>query len=254
MVSEEIRTVGRDQFHHRLLKSRHVKDLADMKVSRNYLSLAILFLVFLCFLLVMGWQVADSRFANNVRVSYVKLDPNGSYNVEYEDQDKPVDFFVNTVNSKLTEYIEKRFSKRKATISTDYGFANLFMSPQLSNSFLNDAKAATVAAEHVACTKCADEEFSVRNIQGLTGDLVAGSNSSTQYTTLVFSRMRKRSTEGYITECSNKIVTVLWHFRGKEDVVSKRDQLRFNPLGMEILREDVKDDPTPVNIDDCAKN
>lgn len=254
MMMDDIATVGRDKFHHKLLKSRHVKDVADMKVSRNYLSIGILGLVLLCFALVVGWQTAESRYANNVRVSYVKLDPKGSYTVEYEDEAKPVDFFVNTVNSKISEYIEKRFSKRKATISTDYGFANLFMSPQLSNSFLSDKKAASQAAEHVACDKCADEEFSVRTIQGLTGDVVSGGNSDAQYTTLVFARLRKRSSEGYVTECSNKMVTLLWHFRGKEDVVSKRDQLRFNPLGMEILREDVKDDPTPVNITDCSKD
>jgi len=244
----------RDEFHKKLLTSRLAKDTSQLKVSRNYQSMIILALILVCGWLILNWQTANSRFANNVRVSYVKLSPNGTYNVEYEDENKPVDFFKATVDSKLSEFIQKRYSKLRNSITYDYGFANLFLSPQLSNQFLNDFNAPEVAAKHVECANCSDEEWKVRNIQGITADVRPNTKNDTQYTTLVFARARKISEQGYTTECTNKIVTLLWHFRGKSEVVSKRDQLQFNPLGMEILRADVKSDPTPVDPTECAKS
>jgi hypothetical protein len=253
-VSKDIGLIPRDKYHDKLLKSRMAKEASEIKVTRNYLAIAIIGLILACFALIRGWQVAEKRFAENVRVSYVKLSPNGSYNVEYEDENKPVDFFKTTVDSKLSEFVEKRFSKRKNTITYDYGFSNLFLSPQLSNQFLNDYKAAKVAAEHLSCVNCSDEVFEVRNLQGLAADVIPNTKDDQEYTTLVFARMKKISTEGFTTDCSNKMVTLLWHFRAKNEVVSKRDQLKFNPLGMEILRADIKNDPTPVSLAECVKN
>ena len=53
----------------------------------------------------LGWYVADARFASNVRVAWVKLDPSGAYTVEFADQARPVEFFQSTLESKLSEFV-----------------------------------------------------------------------------------------------------------------------------------------------------
>jgi hypothetical protein len=252
--STETGLIAHDKLHQALIKSRMAKDLSELKVSLNYMAVALITMIILTIAVTFFWMQSDKRFAENVRVSYVKLEPSGSYQVEFEDESKPIDFFKATVDSKLSEWVEKRYSKRKATITTDYGFSNLMMSEQLSNAFLMDFKAAKVAAVHVSCFNCADEELKVRNLQNLSADPIPGTKNDIEYSTLVFARQRKILTNGLVGECTNKMITILWHFRSKGEIVAKRDQLIFNPLGMEVLRADEKVDPTPVSTADCVKN
>lgn len=233
-----------------LKKARYTKTIAMARAAENrwfYVALASLALACVT---TYGWHQADKRFAENVRVAYVKLAPNGTSFVEYEENGKPVDFYKTTVEGKLAEWVEKRYSKRKSTITTDYGFAHLMMSTELQNDFMVNEKAATVAAEVTACANCTQKEMKIRDIQSIDKDLVPGSSTRQQYNTLVFAIERTRESSGTVT-CINKIVTLLWTFRPMKEIVNKRDELRYNPLGQEIIRSSIRDDPTKVSDQEC---
>lgn len=233
-----------------LKKVRHTKNIANARAGENrwfYVSLASIAMTCVA---SYGWHIADKRYAENVRVAYVKLAPNGTTFVEYEEDGKPVDFYKATVESKLAEWVEKRYSKRRSTITTDYGFAHLMMSTEMQNDFMVNEQAAKVAAEAVACANCSEKEMKIRDVQSIDKDLVAGSSTRQQYNTLVFAIEKKREAGGAVT-CSNKIVTLLWTFRPTPEVVNKREELRYNPLGQEIIRSTIRDDPTKVTDQEC---
>lgn len=235
-----------------LKKQRHTASIATAKANENrWFYVAISAIAMTC-ITSMGWHAADKRFAENVRVAYVKLSPNGTYVVDYADEEKPVDWFTATVESKLSEFAEKRYSKRRDTITTDFGFANLMMSPEMRADFLENQQAAKVAAELVDCRQCAQVTNKIREVQSIDKDLVPGSKQRKQYNTLVFSTMQSKDASGRVS-CANKIITLLWTFRTKDEIVSKREELRYNPLGQEIIRSTIKDDPTTVTDAECRK-
>jgi type IV secretory pathway component VirB8 len=242
-----------ERLHQELVKSRYAASTAALRADRNkwfYVTVAISLVTLFC---AMGWFKAEKRFAENVRVAWVKLSPNGTSEVQYTDEEKPVQYFEATVESKLIEFAEKRFSKRKETISSDFGFAKLMMSPQMQMDFMTAFKAPNVAAEHLKCEGCDQLEVKVREIQAIDKDLAPNSKRRQQYTSLVFATEIKRNKDGMTVGCANKIYTLLWIFRPTEEIVSKRDELRYNPLGQEIIRADARDDPTPATAAGCQK-
>ena len=237
----------------KLAESRAANTIAAAKVDGNkWFYVAVTSLALSCFM-AFGWYKADKRFAENVRVQFVKLSPNGTYVVEYEDSEKPIQFFERTVESKLSEFAEKRYSKRRETISTDYGFAKLMMSPELQTDFMDNEKAAKVAADFVECKECGQVTNIIRDVQSIDKDLVPGSKSRSQYNTLIFSTQQTRDKSGRITGCENKIITLIWTFRPKEEIVNRREELRYNPLGQEIIRSTIRDDGTAVSDQECKK-
>ncbi|RZI40359.1 hypothetical protein EGT07_23745 [Herbaspirillum sp. HC18] len=239
--------------HEELVKGRRAATSAYLRVDRNKWFYTTITVTVVALFLALGWLKAERRFAENVRVAWVKLSPDGTYAVEYADEEKPIQYFESTVESKLTEFIEKRYSKRKETITTDYGFAKLMMSPQLQTDFMDNFKAPTVAAEHAKCEGCDQTQMKVRELQAIDKDLAPNSKRHQQYTHLVFATAIKRNKDGQISSCANKIYTVLWTFRAKEEIVNKRDELRYNPLGQEVIRSDERDDPTPATAEGCRK-
>lgn len=232
---------------------RATKTLANAKADGNRWFYVALLAMILCIVMAIGWHAADKRFAENVRVAWVKLSPSGTYVVEYADEDKPIDYFTATVESKLSEYVEKRFSKRRETISTDYGFASIMQEPQLNTHFLENEKAAEVAAEVVDCQACPSIVSKVRTVQSIDKDLAPGSKKDQQYTTLVFTTFQTRDKGGRIVGCENKIVTLIWLFRPRSDIVKQSENLRYNPLGQGIVRDDIRNDPTPITEQECRK-
>lgn len=237
----------------KLISTRHAKTLAAITTDRNKWFYITILVVLLSIGQQIGWHVADKRFAENVRVAWVKMYPNGHSDVEIVEDEKPIDFFVNTVESKLAEFVEKRYSKLKETISTDYGFANLMMSPQMQTDFLDNYKAADVAQKFITCAECNQEKTKVREIQMLAKDKIEQTRNRQQYTTLVFTTKQIKNKDGRIVSCENKIVTLLWTFRPVGEIVNKRSELRYNPLGQDIIRSDEKHDSTPVDLNACKK-
>lgn len=230
--------------------------LASTTADRARWFAAFLVLGGITFFSSFGWYVADTRFAENVRVAWVKLDPSGAYTVEFADQTRPVEFFQTTLESKLTEFVEKRYRKNASTIAADYRFVGYFLSPQLTNQFLSadDYNAARVAAELIECKtrSCRERDVRVRVVQHRTATplRIPERSDSKLYETLIFVTFTERKMDGTVLDRRNAIVQMGWRIKGKNEIVSNKNALVSNPLGLEVMSIELKEDPTPVAKDD----
>lgn len=79
---------------------------------------------------------ATNKAANNQELVYVKIYPDGTWDVgKYEPQDEQL-FFKSTINSLLDNYLTSRFGVQPETVSRDYGEAATFMAPPLYQEFV----------------------------------------------------------------------------------------------------------------------
>lgn len=207
-----------------------------------------------------GWHVADKRFSDNVRVAWVKLDPSGAYTVDFAEDVRPVEFFQTTLESKLTEFVQRRYRRNAATIASDYRFVGTFLSPQLRTQFMSseDYNAARVAAELAECNtrNCTQRDVRVRVVQHRTRTplSIPDKANSSLYETLVFLTFIERKFDGTVLTRRNAIVQMTWRIKGKDEIVADKASLVANPLGIEVMSLDLKEDPTPVARDDAATN
>jgi hypothetical protein len=202
-----------------------------------------------------GWYVSDRRFAENVRVAWVKLDPSGAYTVDFADDVRTGEFFMATLESKLTELVEKRYRKNVATIAADYRFVGFFLSPRLGRQFLSpeEFNAARVAAELNGCkSNCIERDAKVRVVQHRTQTplQIAERADATLYESLVFATFTDRRADGTVIERRNAIVQVGWRLKSKGEIAANKNALVVNPIGIEVVAMDLKEDPTPVSKDD----
>ena len=231
--------------------------LAAVTADRARWFVAFLLLGAVTMLSAIGWHAADQRFADNVRVAWVKLDPSGAYTVEFADQARPAEFFHTTLESKLSEFVEKRYRKAASTITADYRFVGYFLSPKLSTQFLSpqDFNAPRVAAELTECkSRCLERDIRVRVVQhrSQTPTRIPERSDTMLYETLVFATFTERKPDGSVADRRNAIVQVGWRIKGKDEISANKGALVANPLGLEIVSLDLKEDPTPVPRDERA--
>jgi hypothetical protein len=231
--------------------------MAAVTADRARWFAAFLVLGMVTFFSAFGWYVADRRFADNVRVAWVKLDPSGAYTVDFADDVRPSEFFAATLESKLIEFTEKRFRRNANTIAADYRFVGFFLSSQLARQFLSsdEFNAARVAAELTGCkANCLELDAKVRVVQhrNQTPVQLAERTNSTLYESLVFVTITDRKTDGAVLQRRNAIVQLGWRVKAKSEIVANKSALVVNPLGIEIVSIDLKEDPTPVSKDDKA--
>jgi hypothetical protein len=206
-----------------------------------------------------GWHVANQRFAENVRVAWVKMDPSGAYTLDFADEQRPVEFFQSTLESKLTEFVEKRYRRSLATILADYRFTGFFLSPALTTQFLSadDFNAPKVAAELLACKggNCLERDVKVRVVQHRTqiAAHIPDKREVTMFESLVFVTFTDRKLSGHVVERRNGIVQIGWRIRTKGEIAGNKAALPTNPLGIEIMKLELKEDPTPLPKGDVAE-
>lgn len=202
----------------------------------------------------LGWYTADQRFANGVRVAWVKLDPSGAYTVDFADDVRPVEFFQATLESKIAEFVDKRYRRVAATILADYRYVGMFLSPKLQVQFMgaDDINAPRVAAELVSCKGgCVERDVRVRVIQhrNQTPLRIPERRDSTLYESLAFATFTDRKPDGSVAGRRNVIVQLGWRIKGRNEITANKSALIANPLGLEIVALDLKEDPTPVQRD-----
>ena len=223
-------------------------EMTTILIDRNRWSLTTIVLSLITLVSVIGWYIADERFSNHVKVAFVKLSPSGSFNVSYYDENSKPTYFINTINSLLSNYVERRFSKESYSISSDYGYALNFMSPELKNSFINDYKAAQVAAEFSACKNCQQIQVRVRTTpQNEESDsAIIDGKPGTVYHTTVFARVTELNPDGTESSKINEIISLTWTIQDITSLPDNLDAIEANPVGIVILAESVKVDPTPA--------
>jgi len=105
-----------------LRKKRSQQELAHARTREALWCAAFFLAVFVAVLTTWGWMRADDRYLNNIRVAWIKLQPNGQSQVEYwDDGGTPNRFFQATINASLINYVEHRYRKHRETIVAAYG-------------------------------------------------------------------------------------------------------------------------------------
>jgi len=233
-----------DSFQQELASKRSQKELARLWTTCAWSFVVNLVLACALVLAVFAWRKADDRYANDVRVAWVKLIPNGQSQVEYwDDGGAPNRFFQATVNKSLIDYVEHRYRRRSETIEADYGFALEFMSDNQRAQFLQVYNAPKIAADVSGCGACDQVDLSVRAIDHNT---MVSPDRMNAGTTIVESTV-------YITETTllhgaagndkrNKMVKLTWGLRPVAEITKNLKSLQANPLGLQIISEKEIDD------------
>jgi hypothetical protein len=198
------------------------------------------------------------RLENNVRVVWIKLYPNGTSDVSFQEESTGPEFFQATVDYFLRDYVTRRFSKVPHSIKSDYGFAALMMAPPLRNQFVDPTQgnAPGVAAKVETCGRCDVTKFLIRDVDHFDFDKTtfAGGVKGSLYRTNVFVTERIEDADGKVKPERRLIVSLQWRVKTKNEALAalQRDDsgnldltpLKLNPASIEILEEKLLDDPS----------
>lgn len=229
-----------------LAAKRSQSELVRAQANTQFWRLATLLALGIAGLSILGWYRADDRFANNVRIAWVKLSPDGASQVQYfEDGGAESRFFQATVNASLINYVEHRYRRRRETISADYGYVLNFMGDPVRGQFLGDFNAPKVAAALESCPSCDQTEVAVRAVDH---DTMVTPDSKNGRTTIYESTIyvsESALTAGGSRVAKNRIVKLVWSLRPVKELTRRIDMLKVNPLGLQIIGERELDDLAP---------
>lgn len=189
---------------------------------------------------------ANDRFHTETRLTYVKLSPTGMWNVE-EAATEGVEYFEATLRQVLYDWIERRYSKRRSTILSDWGIANTMYVSELQTWFTDTFQAGVVAAEHAGCTSCDDLVVRVRAHQHLSElPRQIGASDSEPVSTLLFADLSAVPAGTVLPATTvRKVYRVKWRFQSKASLQQRPDLLRYNPIGVQILGVEETEDTAP---------
>ena len=219
-------------------------DNIDIRIDRNrWMAASIIFAIILLFSLIFLWmQVIHNQ--HNTRLFIVKLSPDGSHTETFLKEQSMPTYFMNTVNSLLTQYVKRRYSKRRETIIADYGFAYHFLSPKLKKQFMNEYHAIKKAKDFKDCTTCPQKQVTVDAIQhNETNAEILDAKPLCTYRSTVFVTVTTRRLNGSLQDKSKQIITLVWKIRTFKEMNANIKALTADPIGIKILRESVKNTP-----------
>lgn len=230
-----------------VIRQRDLSLLAMAKADRARWFYVCVFLSISLIITMYGWYQANERFANNIQVAWVKLDPSGGYTVQFQNENTPTEFYQATVDAKLQEFIELRYSKKRATIATNYSEMITLLSSTLKNDFVNNYQPLKVATEFIACNVCEEVTIKVNYINHFGQRPVYNAINQGRkniYSTWIFFTETSVAANAAITAQTNRVAALKWTFRPKNEIVSQKNWLQINPLGMEIVELSLRNDPT----------
>lgn len=220
-------------------------------------------LLLLCFMLVLccagfGYYAISSANAraDEVKVAFVKLHPNGSYNVSFYDSEQPFSLFQNTVDQLLRKAIIARYKRDPVTINSDYNYFALFLSDFGLQQFLNEHRATSVVRDYLACTDCEIVHPQFRgihhidrnniNLNDITAGVIVRSNA------FLDMEIRNRNT-GALSRVEKKIIPIVWTLdMQKINPTNDIEDLSMvilneNPIGLTIMEYSIEDDLSQVS-------
>jgi hypothetical protein len=194
--------------------------------------------------IALAW-IESNRAANNIKVVWLKMWPNGRWDMDFIDEDRGPEFFQSTVDYMLTQWVERRYSEIPSSIKSDYGFVFLFMSPKLQGSFVDTEgfNAYKKVADVMDCVgNCTEIRFKVTSLDHYDSDKTTfGRYEGILYRSNVF--VKKTVENGGKSPKEEKIiVSVHWRIKSKEEIQKDKKMLKYNPIGMEILRYELLED------------
>ena len=216
-------------------------------------ALAILYAGFVTLLLFSSFLATR----DNVQVAFVKLHPNGTYNISFWDREQPFSIFENTANMLLRGAMESRFRMDPSTIRNDYNYAALFMGQIELTRFLQEYNAVRTATDFISCPDCPLVHIVHKGLTHidqvpLTLDLTQ--NTLIQSTMYLDFESRDRNT-GRLLSTTPMIVPLTWRLDpGKiaaaaatPDTATAMQILNSNPIGLTIERYSAERDLSTLN-------
>ena len=230
-------TVLNDDLQRKIKAKGPIARDATLAVDRNRWFIVSIILALLAFYSMYSAHEANQRYENDVRVQWVKMYPNGTWDVEFYDAGEEKTFFPATIDALISQFIERRYSKNKYTIQYDYGFALLFMEKKLKNYFVSREgyNAPQVAADFAVCDDCEEVAVTVKNISHYDAESVQINDKiGTLYRTTVFVEEKRFDRDGAFIGEFDKKVQLSWRVRPKGEIRPSKEELKLNPIGLEI--------------------
>ena len=217
---------------------------ASLAADRNqWFLVAVLLSLVLAFVLYHYIELSQRADVHR-EVIWVKMYPNGTWDMEPHDNLQSTEYLQSTVNSLLKRWVATRFSRLPQTVVADYTQANYFLSPALTQEFVSEEgfSAATQAAEISACPDCQTLTYAVRTVDHYDQDTGTFANiEGTFYRTHLFATATTKLSDGRTDHEEPRIIRIQWRLMLPEEIhaiVNTQDGQRWldhNPIGLEIL-------------------
>lgn len=202
------------------------------------------------------FAILASQKEVEVKMVWVKMYRDGSWDVDVMDATNEKDFFKDTVDKELISWVTKRYQEVPYSIKSDYGYVYNFMCPEMKDDFMNPEgfNAVDRASDIANCQSCDIKEISVRSIDHYDSDKTQfGEYNGVLYRSNIFITMKSKNPNGTKTDTENMIVPIKWRLKSKDEIVSDRilkesikdgdlTIIKQNPIGLEILEASIMKD------------
>lgn len=179
---------------------------------------------------------------HNVKVAWVKMAPNGTWDIDFFDSRRGPAFFQTTIDYLLRQFVERRYQEIPHSINADYGFVYTFMAPKLKSAFTSadGFNAAARAAEIAGSTGGVETHVTVRTIDHYDSDETRfGRFKGSLYRTNIFLEKTRVNPDGSMGKTTRWIAPVQWRIKSTEEITADPGLLETNPVGLEILDIDL---------------
>jgi len=227
-----------------------VRREAALSTDKNRWFIATLLLSVVAIIAMALAYSASKRADTNIKVAWVKMFPNGTWDVEFQDENRAPEFFQATIDYLIRQWVERRYSQIPYSIKNDYGYVYNFMSPKLRKEFISSSQfnAPQKAAELTACSACNHIEFKVRTIDHYDSDKTRfGKYEGVLYRSNVFVQRQEKNPDGTLVETTNMIVPLQWRIKATEEIQADKKMLEHNPIGLAIIAYDILKDSSQQN-------
>lgn len=202
------------------------------------------------------FAIREGSKVQEVRVVWVKMYPDGTWNTEFYDKNREKEFFQSTIDYLIRQWVVRRFSEIPVSIKNDYGFVYQFMSPIVQKEFLDKEgfDAAKKASDVSTSTSCTVKKIKVRNISHYDSDKTKfGKYPGTLYRSNIFITCLSFNPDGTKTGEEKFIVPLQWRIKSKDELradgmfkesLTKDSSVGHlqNPIGLEIIDYSIMND------------
>ncbi|PSU44800.1 conjugal transfer protein [Photobacterium frigidiphilum] len=188
---------------------------------------------------------AFGKANNNKEILYVKLQPNGQWDViNYTAQDSQL-YFKTTIDSLLAKYINRRYAVTPSTIASDWGEANVFLDEKLSKDFLSPdgfnaiekaAKISQLPRNFTTVKWRFNDHYD--SVEGILN----GQSSPVIRTNIYFTRTVTK--DGKKRPAENLMLSIQWRLNSKTWLEAQDIEfITLNPLGLKIISQSLTKEP-----------
>lgn len=223
---------------------------AQLSTANTRLFIVCILLGLVALYAIYAQSKASTRANNNIKAAWVKMYPNGTWDVEFHDEFRKQEFFYSTIDYIIKNWVSKRYSKIPESIDSNYGYCYDFMSPELQNDFVSPEgfDAPAKAADIKECAQCLKVKVNRKSIvvDHFDSDVTMfGKHEGALYRTNVFATLEEIGPDGIKTGSARKVIIPMeWRLKSVQEIQAEKDILENNPIGLEIRDYELLEDKT----------